>query len=49
MSPEQEQQIRRLIQDPTPDLLKMNYALWTRQAISGHEDPHVDTPPPYAV
>jgi len=34
VSPEQEQQVRRLIQDRTPDQLKMSYALWTRQAVS---------------
>lgn len=34
LSPEREQQIRRLIQDRTPDQLKMSYALWTRQAVS---------------
>jgi transposase len=34
LSPEQEQLVQRLIQDRTPDQLKMSYALWTRQAIS---------------
>jgi hypothetical protein len=26
--------VQRLTQDRTPDPLKMNYALWTRQALS---------------
>jgi transposase len=34
LSPEQEQQVRWLIRDRTPDQLKMSYALWTRQAVS---------------
>ncbi len=34
LTPEQEQEVQRLIQDRTPDQLKMNYALWTRQAVS---------------
>lgn len=34
LSPEEEQEVQRLIQDRTPDQLKMNYALWTRQAVS---------------
>jgi transposase len=29
-----EQAVQRLIQDRTPDQLKMSYALWTRQAVS---------------
>jgi transposase len=33
LSPEQEREIRRLIRDHVPDQLKMNYALWTRQAV----------------
>jgi transposase len=31
---EQEKKIQRLIQDRTPDQLKLAYALWTRQAVS---------------
>ena len=34
LSPAEEQEIQWLIQDRTPDQLKMNYALWTRQAVS---------------
>ena len=34
LSSQQEQEIQRLIQDRTPDQLKMSYALWTRQAVS---------------
>ena len=34
LSPEEEQAVQWLIQDRTPDQLKMNYALWTRQAVS---------------
>src|ERR1019366_3449596 len=34
LSAEQERQVQRLIQDRTPDQLKMSYALWTRQAVS---------------
>jgi transposase len=34
LTPEQEQKIQRLIQDRTPDQLKLNFALWTRQAVS---------------
>lgn len=34
LSAEQEQAVQWLIQDRTPDQLKMNYALWTRQAVS---------------
>ncbi len=34
LSAEQERQIQWLIQDRTPDQLKMSYALWTRQAVS---------------
>jgi transposase len=30
----QEQRIQGLIQDRTPDQLKLNFALWTRQAVS---------------
>src|ERR1035437_1954851 len=30
----EEREVQRLIQDRTPDQLKMNYALWTRQAVS---------------
>ena len=33
LSPEQEREVRRLIRDHVPDQLKMNYALWTRQAV----------------
>ena len=32
LSPDEEQEVQRLIQDRTPDQLKMSYALWTRQA-----------------
>jgi hypothetical protein len=31
---EEEKQVQWLIQDRTPDQLKMSYALWTRQAVS---------------
>jgi len=34
LSTSEEQEVQRLIQDRTPDQLKMNYALWTRQAVS---------------
>lgn len=34
LTAEQEQKIQHLIQDRTPDQLKLSYALWTRQAIS---------------
>ncbi len=34
LSPTEEQEVQWLIQDRTPDQLKMNYALWTRQAVS---------------
>ena len=34
LSPQEEQEVQWLIQDRTPDQLKMNYALWTRQAVS---------------
>lgn len=34
LSPVEETEVQRLIQDRTPDQLKMNYALWTRQAVS---------------
>src|ERR1035438_5240423 len=34
LSGEQERQVQWLIQDRTPDQLKMSYALWTRQAVS---------------
>jgi transposase len=34
LSADQEQKIQRLIQDRTPDQLKLAYALWTRQAVS---------------
>lgn len=33
LCPGEEQQVQRLIQDRTPDQLKMSYALWTRQAV----------------
>ena len=33
LSAEQERQVQWLIQDRTPDQLKMSYALWTRQAV----------------
>ncbi len=34
LSAEQEKKIQQLIQDRTPDQLKLAYALWTRQAVS---------------
>src|ERR1039458_3816995 len=34
LSADQEREIQRLIQDRTPDQLKLNFALWTRQAVS---------------
>jgi transposase len=34
LTPEMEKQVQWLIRDRTPDQLKMNYALWTRQAVS---------------
>ena len=34
LSAEQEKKIQQLIQDRTPDQLKLTYALWTRQAVS---------------
>jgi transposase len=34
LSPDEERGVQWLIQDRTPDQLKMNYALWTRQAVS---------------
>jgi transposase len=34
LTAEQEQKIQQLIQDRTPDQLKLVYALWTRQAVS---------------
>ena len=34
LTAEQEQKIQHLIQDRTPDQLKLSYALWTRQAVS---------------
>jgi transposase len=34
LSEPEESEVQRLIQDRTPDQLKMNYALWTRQAVS---------------
>ena len=34
LTAEQEQRIQQLIQDRTPDQLKLAYALWTRQAVS---------------
>jgi len=34
LTPEQEAEIRRLICDKTPDQLKMEFALWNRQAVS---------------
>jgi transposase len=34
LSEAEEYEVQRLIQDRTPDQLKMNYALWTRQAVS---------------
>ncbi len=33
LSREQEWEVQRLIRDHDPDQLKMNYALWTRQAV----------------
>ena len=33
LSPEQEREVRRLIIDSTPDQLKMDFALWSRQAV----------------
>jgi len=33
LSPEQSQQIRKLLIDNTPDQLKMPYALWTRESV----------------
>ena len=33
LSPQEEQEVQWLIQDRTPDQLKMNDALWTRQAV----------------
>lgn len=33
LSPGQEREVQRLIRDHVPDQLKMNYALWTRQAV----------------
>jgi transposase len=34
LSPHQEREVQRLIRDHVPDQLKMNYALWSRQAVS---------------
>lgn len=34
LSQAEESEVQRLIQDRTPDQLKMSYALWTRQAVS---------------
>jgi len=34
LTSEQEKKIQQLIQDRTPDQLKLSYALWTRQAVS---------------
>ena len=34
LTAEQETKIQQLIQDRTPDQLKLTYALWTRQAVS---------------
>ena len=34
LSAEQEREVRQLIQDRTPDQLKLVYALWTRQAVA---------------
>lgn len=34
LSPVEESEAQAMIQDRTPDQLKMNYALWTRQAVS---------------
>ena len=34
LSADEEKQVQWLIQDRTPDQLKMSYALWTRQAVS---------------
>jgi transposase len=33
LNPNQEREVQRLIRDHVPDPLKMNYALWTRQAV----------------
>ena len=33
LAPEQAREVQGLIQDRTPDQLKMGYALWTRQAV----------------
>lgn len=33
LSPDQEREVQGLIQDRTPDQLKMSYALWTRQTV----------------
>ena len=33
LNPNQEREVQRLIRDHVPDQLKMNYALWTRQAV----------------
>lgn len=33
LGPDEEREVQWLIQDRTPDQLKMNYALWTRQAV----------------
>ncbi|MCG8487606.1 MAG: hypothetical protein MI756_09075 [Chromatiales bacterium] len=33
LTADQEKQIKRLIIDMTPDLLKMDYALWIRKAV----------------
>jgi transposase len=33
LGPDEESETQRLIQDRTPDQLKMSYALWTRQAV----------------
>ena len=34
LTAEQERQIQRLIQDKTPDQIKLHYALWSRQAVA---------------
>jgi transposase len=39
---QQEREIQRLIQDHTPDQLKMSFALWTRQAVSELIEAHFD-------